>query len=150
MNDLVLEKNIEYLNQNGIRYSTVLLTENILRHCIFDATRPIRTFLKETSVHDYASQLNGVEHKVYINTHIITFARELLSKSSLYKSSKRGDERMWFGSAILKVARPNSTFAIFEHAGELYVINISEVDLESCCLSSLQNPIKHLLNALMD
>ncbi len=145
MNNGLKERNISFLNEKGIKYATVLLTENILSHSIFDANREIRHLLKESGLHDYSVQQNGVEHKVYINTHILTFMRDIPTKTSIYKAGTRGDNRMWFGSPIFEITKPNSTYVIFVYENELYVINISEIDIKACCTTSIDNPVKRFV-----
>ena len=48
-----LEKfNVDYLADQEIPFVAVMMTENILSHAIFDATRQIVTFLKQNAIHD--------------------------------------------------------------------------------------------------
>ena len=52
-----LEKfNVDYLADQEIPFVAVMMTENILSHAIFDATRQIVTFLKQNAIHDYSQQ----------------------------------------------------------------------------------------------
>ena len=46
------ESNILFLQNLGIPYATVRLTENILKHSIFDANSEIRSFLQSQDLHD--------------------------------------------------------------------------------------------------
>ncbi|WP_308591426.1 hypothetical protein [uncultured Prevotella sp.] len=144
-----IESSLNFLNGRGIQYATVLLTENILRHSIFDANKQIRELLKSTGLHDFGTQQKGVEHKVYVSTHILTFMRDIPSQTSLYKAGTRGDNRMWFGSKVFEVSKPDSVFAIFVYNCELYIINITTIDINACFTSSLKNPIKDFLNKIL-
>lgn len=141
-------QNEEFLKQKGIRFATVLMTDNILSHSIFDANRQIVKFLKEMGVHDYDAQEKGTEAKVVIDTHILTFKKEVISKSSLYKAGTRGDKRMWLGAEILPYVDDNQIVAIFVKDGELYVLNESKIDIELCYTTSLVNPIKDFVKGL--
>lgn len=138
-------QNEEFLEQKGIRFATILMTDNILSHSIFDANRQIVKLLKEMDVHDYDVQGKGSESKVMIATHILTFKEEVMSKSSLYKAGTRGDKRMWFGAEVLPYAEDGNIFAIIAHDGELYIFNESKIDVELCYTTSMTNPIKRFL-----
>lgn len=134
------QMNTEYLNKKGIQYVLVCLTQNILHHGIFDAKVALRELLRAKCVHDYDIQNPG--DKISIPTHILSFKKDVETSSSMYKAGSRGDARMWFGSEIYKVAKPDDIFAVVPHNGVIYVIPVSHVDLEYCCTTSLGNPIK--------
>ncbi len=143
------KQNEEYLTTLGIPFATVLLTDNILSHSIFDANRQIVKYLKEQGIHDFERQEKGQEAKVFITTHILTFQEEVLSKSSLYKAVSRGDKRMWFGAEILSYAEGDNIFSIIAKDKELFVINISKIDIELCFSISIENPIKKFLKSIL-
>ncbi|MBP5335108.1 MAG: hypothetical protein J6Y61_04890 [Bacteroidales bacterium] len=134
------EMNTEYLDKKGIQYVLVCLTQNILHHGIFDAKVALRELLQNTGVHDYSTQQPG--EKISIDTHILTFQKNIEASSSMYRAGTRGDARMWFGSEIYDVAQPNDIFAIIPQEGIIYVLPISHMDVEYCCSTSLQNPVK--------
>ena len=134
------QMNTEYLNKKGIQYVLICLTQNILRHGIFDAKVALRNLLKEKSVHDYSTQNPG--DRISIPTHILTFKKDIETSSSMYKAGTRGDARMWFGSEIYKVAKPDDIFAVIPKDGVLYVLPITHLDIEYCCTTSINNPIK--------
>jgi hypothetical protein len=134
------QMNTEYLDKKGVQYVLVCLTQNILRHGIFDAKVALRNLLKEKSVHDYSTQHPG--DRISIPTHILTFKKDIKTSSSMYKAGTRGDARMWFGSEIYKVAKPDDIFAVIPKDGVLYVLPITHLDIEYCCTTSINNPIK--------
>lgn len=138
------QMNTEYLDKKGIQYVLVCLTQNILHHGIFDAKVDLRELLQNKSVHDYSLQNPG--EKVSIKTHILTFKKDIEASSSMYRAGTRGDARMWFGSEIYDVAQPNDIFAIIPLEGEIYVLPITHIDIDFCCTTSIQNPIKKLIN----
>lgn len=137
------QMNTEYLTKKGIQYVLVCLTQNILHHGIFDAKVALRDLLREMSVHDYDTQNPG--DKISIPTHIYTFKEDITASSSMYKAGTRGDARMWFGSEIYKVTKPDDIFAVVPQNGVIYVLPLSHVDLEFCCTTSLNNPIKRFI-----
>lgn len=136
------QKNQNYLVGRGVRFEIVCLTANILKHSIFDAKMAIRTFLKEQGVHDFFNQANGQEAKQKVKTHILTFMRDIPTETSLYRAGSRGDCRMWFGSAILPVTEADDLYVITVVSQELYIVNVSKVDIETCCQTSFPSPIQ--------
>ncbi len=137
------EMNTEYLDKKGIQYVLVCLTQNILHHGIFDAKVALRDLLQNTGVHDYSTQHPG--EKVSINTRILTFKKAIEASSSMYRAGTRGDARMWFGSEIYDVAQPDDIFSVIPKDGVIYVLPITRIDLEYCCTTSIQNPIKSFI-----
>lgn len=132
--------NIEFLNRKGVKHAEILFTANILYHGIFDATRPIKNFLKESNVHDFDQQNPGEKKSVV--THLLTYNEEIVCQASLYRSVTRGDRRMWFGSDTYTIVEEDEVCSMFCLNNELFVINISTLDLEVCCNSVKSNPIK--------
>ena len=87
--------NVSFMEDKGLKFALVNLTENILDKGIFDATKQIATFLKESEIHDFSSQKPG--EKAQVPTHFLTFKENIDATSSLYRAGTRGDKRMWFG-----------------------------------------------------
>ncbi len=144
-----LEKQNEvFLKGKGVHFVKVQLTENILAHAIFDATQEINKFLREEGVHDFSQQANGQEAKQLVPTHLLTFKEVVEMKTSLYKASKRGDRRMWFGSEIFPYVEDDDIFVIMAYNNELYIANMSHLDLDYCYKTGYNNPIKSYLNSL--
>lgn len=142
------KKNIQFLQSNEVHFATVRMTPNILNHSIFDAKTEIRELLKEFCVHDFEAQQFGRNYKVFVKTHILTFKREILTETSLYRAETRGDERMWFGSAILPLANPNDVYVIIPYDKELYIVNVSQIDVAACVCTSISNPIRTIINLI--
>lgn len=142
-------QNEEFLANKGISFTTVMMTNNILSHSIFDANRQIVKYLKDQGLHDYALQKNGKDERVMIKTHILTFTEDVLSKSSLYKAGTRGDKRMWFGAAVLPYADDNDIFVIIAHEGEMYIVNESKIAIDLCYMTNIDNPIKVFLKSII-
>lgn len=136
-------QNESFLKGLGIRYAKVLMTENILSHHIFDASQSIERFLKEEHIHDFDSQNNG--EKKYITTHLLTFKEERIIHTSVYKAMKRGDKRMWFGAEILSITKPNDIYIMMAKDNELFVFNMTRIDIVVCYETTLDNPIKQFL-----
>ena len=135
--------NTEYLDKKGVQYVLICLTQNILRHGIFEAKVALQMLLKETNVHDYSTQQPG--EKVSITTHILTFKKKITTCSSMYRAGSRGDARMWFGSEIYSVAQPDDIFAVIPINGLIFVLPVTHIDIEFCCSTSIQNPVKSFI-----
>lgn len=140
-------QNEEFLKENNIHFAKVYMTENILSHHIFDASQSVDKFLREAKIHDYNSQING--EKTHIITHLLTFKRELMIKTSIYKATKRGDKRMWFGAEILPTTSPGDIYLMIAKKGELYILNMSHIDILFCYTTGLDNPIKQFFKELI-
>lgn len=136
-------QNESFLKEHEIRFAKVLLTENILSHHIFDASQSIERFLKEEHVHDFDSQNNG--DKKYITTHLLTFKEDRIIHTSVYKATKRGDKRMWFGAEILSITNPDDIYIMMAKDGELFILNMTRIDIALCYNTSMNNPIKRFL-----
>lgn len=132
--------NVAFMENKGLKFALVNLTENILNKGIFDATKQIVTFLKESEIHDFGSQKPG--EKVQVPTHFLTFKENVDAVSSLYRAGTRGDKRMWFGKETYEIVDDDDICAILADKNELVVINISKVDIEFCFRSSIPSPIK--------
>ena len=135
-------KNQNYLAGRGIQFEMVCMTANILKHSIFDAKMSMRAFLREYYVHDFYSQTNGQESKCMVKTHVLTFMRDIPTETSLYRAGTRGDCRMWFGSEIFPVTEVNDLYVVTAIDKELYIINITKIDIETCCQTSFPSPVQ--------
>lgn len=136
-------QNESFLKDRGIHFTKVLMTKNILSHHIFDATQTINKFLKDEGIHDFDSQ--GFGEKTYITTHLLTFKDEKKISTSVYKAAKRGDKRMWFGAEILSTTSPDDIYLMIAKAGELYILNMSRIDIMFCYTAGLDNPVKRFM-----
>ena len=145
MRDLteIENRNESFLKERNIYFAKVLMTENILSHHIFDATQSIDCFLKEEGIHDFDLQDCG--EKAFISVHLLTFKRDVIINTSVYKAAKRGDKRMWFGAEIIPVTLPDDIYLMIAKAGELYILNMSRIDIMSCCTTDIDNPIKRFM-----
>ncbi|SIS41240.1 DUF262 domain-containing protein [Neptunomonas antarctica] len=119
-----LEKT-EVLNQSGITYALLFLTDNGLKKSILDATVPIAQLLKSKHIHDYDSQSFGTEHKVMLPCIILSKSLREETTASLYRANGRGDTRFWPGRFHL-FASPEQVFALFVENSNIVVLNLSD------------------------
>jgi len=108
-------------------------TRTALNKSIMDATEPVRDYLLDNSLHDYASQGRGARnHGVKLDAIIATENEQIPTQASLYKPEAKptqdGDPRIWF-YGLQKHADPDDMLAIIAHDGALIVLNITQVDV---------------------
>lgn len=140
-------KNVKFLVDKQVDFTTIQITETGLKKSILDATAPVRAYFKEKNVHDYETQLQGPEHKLIIDTYILTEDAKYLTKTSLYRPvTKKGDPRLWVNKVRdVEFLHANDIFAIIAHRGILFVVNLTTVNIESICSSPIETPLKDLI-----
>lgn len=147
LTDQEIEK-IKILTENSIEICLIEPTQNGLIKSIMDATGSVRSFLKSKNIHDYYSQGQGQENKVIINAMLVTSSVFLPSSASLYRpNTKKGDPRIWF-KGLGQYSNANDILGIIENEGVLYVLNISQLDLESLINGDYNNPLKELIQEI--
>lgn len=141
--------NMEFLVNHNIKFTQVQITATGLKKSILDATTPMRTYFKENGIHDYEYQQQGPEHKVKITTHILSRFKDTLTHTSMYRPvTKDGDPRLWI-SGLNKFTEADDIHAIIAaNPHELFVINITRVNIENQCTTSIANPIQDLIHDL--
>lgn len=143
-------KNVEFLVDKQIDFTTIQITETGLKKSILDATAPVRAFFKEKNVHDYDLQPQGPEHKRMIDTYILDETAQYLTKTSLYRPvTKKGDPRLWVNKVRdVEFLRANDIFALIAHKGVLFAVNLSVIDIPKVCHSPIHTPLKDLVFAI--
>lgn len=140
-------KNVKFLVDKQVDFTTIQITETGLKKSILDATAPVRAFFKEKNVHDYEAQLQGPEHKRIIDTFILTETAQYRTKTSLYRPvTKTGDPRLWVNKVRdVEFLRANDIFALIAHSGTLYAVNLTNVNIVKVCDSPIDTPLKDLI-----
>lgn len=88
-------KNLEFLSQKSIEYTTVQITDTGFEKSILDATAPMRQYFKDCKMYDYGQQEKGPENKVSIHTVVLDEQSEYETTTSLYRpKTKNGDPRI--------------------------------------------------------
>lgn len=140
---------MEYLVNHNVKFTQVQITATGLKKSILDATTPMRTYLKENNVHNYELQSKGQEHKVTIPTHILTSFGIITTQTSFYRpETKDGDPRLWIYRLKETTEADDIHVIIAMNPSDLYVINITKIDIVKCCETSLENPIRDLVHTL--
>lgn len=142
---LVETNRIKLLTENSVEFTLIEPTSTGLRKSIMDATGPIRTFFKENLVHDYDQQNKGQAHKVIIESYFIDYFSVIPSKASLYRpTTKNGDPRLWFKN-LTSYSKPNDILAIITYNKELFLLNISQINIGELINSTVNNPLNELV-----
>lgn len=126
--DRLHENKIE-LTSKGIDFAVFEPTETGLKKSILDATQPVRSFFFINEFHDFESQGQGSDNKIIKKAFLLTPEESIETTVSLYRpNTKKGDPRMWF-SKLAKLAQPEDKVAICIYEGDLYLINLSNIEL---------------------
>lgn len=143
------EENLKNLVKFNVDYAIIQPTATALEKGIMDATFVVRNFLKEKKYHDYSSQGTGAKKNGVVKTSTIFFNdKEYLGiECSMYRpkaKGKGGDPRIWF-YGLHKLVKPNDTLALLILDERLYVINISEINLNSIIPGKDSNYLKDVI-----
>lgn len=139
---------IKILTENSVELCLIEPTETGLVKSIMDATGSVRNFLKSKKIHDFGLQNQGQESKVQITSKLIDTDKSVNSIASLYRpNTKNGDPRIWF-KGLGNYSKANDILGIIEFDGILYVLNITQIDLEKLLNSNIHNPLKELIEEI--
>lgn len=143
--------NMEYLVNHNVKFTQVQVTATGLKKSILDATTPMRTYFKEKNVHDYELQAQGPENKITKKTYILTGGKVIESTTSMYRPvTKEGDPRLWVYRLKETTEADDIHAIIAQNPDELYVINLTKVDIPRFCETDIENPIRDLVKGLSD
>lgn len=139
---------IKLLTEKSVELCLIEPTETGLKKSIMDATGSVRTYLKSKSIHDFALQKQGQEDKIFVNSTLISSFGIIPSTASLYRpNTKKGDPRIWF-KGLGSYAKSNDILGIIAFENELFVINITQLDLAKLLNDTNSNPLKDLVNEI--
>lgn len=139
---------IKLLTEKSVELCLIEPTETGLVKSIMDATGSVRTYLKSNSIHDYEFQKQGQENKIQIPSFLISSDNLISSVASLYRpNTKKGDPRIWF-KGLGNYANANDILGIFVFENELYVLNITQLDLHRLLAVNVSNPLSDLVNEI--
>ena len=119
------------MSVRGFDYTIIIPTANGLKKSVIDATASMRAFLAKNKLHDYASQKQGPDNKVFVPTYIVGKNGLFETNASLYRpKTKKGDPRIWF-SGLPAFCKPLDQIAMLTDGRHLYLINISDENSET-------------------
>ena len=143
--------NMEYLVNHNVKFTQVQITATGLKKSILDATTPMRTYFKENNVHDYELQAQGPENKVTKKTYILTGGKVIETTTSMYRPvTKEGDPRLWIYGLKDTTEADDIHAIIAQNPDELYVINLTKINIPRFCETDVENPIRDLVKGLSD
>jgi len=139
---------IKLLTEKSVELCLIEPTVTGLEKSIMDATGSVRTYLKANNIHDFELQRQGQESKIQITSFLISSDSLLNSVASLYRpNTKKGDPRIWF-KGLGSYSNPNDILGIVAFEGNLYVLNITQLDLRKLIESKISNPLQDLVNEI--
>lgn len=142
------QEKLKALTEKSVSVALLELTETGIKKSIMDATGPVRNYLLENGFHDYATQLQGPDHKVIVDASLISDYSVTSSSASLYRPvTKQGDPRIWFWGLKDFVA-PGDIIAIVGHDHKLFVFNITRLPVLALVQSQIFNPLKELVESI--
>jgi len=139
---------IKLLTEKSVELCLIEPTETGLKKSIMDATGSVRTYLQTKSIHDFALQKQGQDAKVFVKSTLISSFGIISSSASLYRPiTKNGDPRIWF-KGLGSYAVANDILGIIAFDNELFVINITQLDLAKLLDVASSNPLKELVDEI--
>ncbi|TAG11804.1 MAG: MvaI/BcnI restriction endonuclease family protein [Sphingobacteriia bacterium] len=139
---------IKLLTEKSVELCLIEPTGTGLEKSIMDATGSVRTYLKANNIHDFELQKQGQESKIQITSFLISSDSLVNSVTSLYRpNTKKGDPRIWF-KGLGSYSKSNDILGIIAFEGNLYVLNITQLDLHKLIESKISNPLQDLVNAI--
>ena len=141
---------IKLLTEKSVEICLIEPTETGLEKSIMDATGSVRTYLKSKDIHDYELQNQGPVSKIQITSFLLAPSELINSVASLYRpNTKKGDPRIWF-KGLGSYSKANDILGIIAFEGKLYVLNITQLDLQKLIESNNSNPLQELVNEISD
>ena len=139
---------IKLLTEKSVELCLIEPTETGLKKSIMDATGSVRTYLQTKAIHDFTQQKQGQDDKVLVKSTLISSFGIIPSSASLYRPiTKNGDPRIWF-KGLGNYAIANDILGIIAFDNELFVINITQLDLAKLLDDASSNPLKELVNEI--
>jgi hypothetical protein len=141
-------KRIKLLTEKSVELTLIEPTSTGLYKSILDATGPVRLYLKTQGIHDYELQEQGQDSKVLLKSYLVRPHNFSISNVSLYRPpTKKGDPRIWF-TGLREYANANDILAITVYKEKIYVINITQLDLEQLLRGNEYNILKELIDEI--
>lgn len=139
---------IKLLTEKSVELCLIEPTGTGLEKSIMDATGSVRTYLKANNIHNFETQKQGPESKIQILSFLISSDGLVNSVASLYRpNTKKGDPRIWF-KGLGFYSDANDILGIIAFESNLYVLNITQLDISKLLESKILNPLQDLVNEI--
>jgi len=120
---------IRLLGEIGVEAGYLSPTPTGLVKSIMDAHAPLRAYLRDKGLHDYALQDQGQEHKRSVDATIIGVTGTVVTTASIYRpNTKTGDPRIWV-HRLRPYVSPHDLIAVIVQNSGLLVLNISNPEM---------------------
>lgn len=141
-------KSAQFLVNKRIDFTTIQITQTGINKSTLDATAPVRTFFKEHGIHDFERQAQGQENKISKKTYVVREADMVETTTTMFRpTTKKGDPRIWI-YGFRKIAHPDDILAILEYDGIIYVIVLTQIDIEKIYNSSAASPLREVIDKI--
>ncbi len=147
-----IEEILPIFSEIGLDVSFLIPTQTAFNKGIMDATIPVRDFLTRNKLHDYETQVQGKEGKIFIPITYLFQNKVMESQASLYRpKTKKGDPRIWFYN-LKKYANPYDLLGLVTDEKQIYIINLSNREILSSLLlkKSIYNHLKNIYSNTQD
>lgn len=142
------QERLRILTENSISVALIEPTATGIKKSIMDATAPVRLFLKSNEIHDYELQGQGEDNKVILPAWFVSTGKISKTKASLYRPvTKKGDPRIWFYN-LGQYAVENDILALLIFEESVYVINLTQIQVEKLVGTTISNPVRDLINQI--
>lgn len=139
---------LKVLTENSISVALLEPTITGLTKSLMDATGPVRSYLADNKIHDFSSQRQGPENKVLIAAFLVENLSLIHTTASLYRPlSKDGDPRIWF-KRLSEYVEANDILGLLAFNNNLYVINLTRLNIEELLSSEFGNPLKEIIREI--
>jgi hypothetical protein len=134
-------ENLAVLNAAGIESVPLFLTPTGYEKSICDATDPMRAFFTKHGIHDYSTQGQGPENKIFKQVQFLSESGMRPMKISLYRPvTRRGDPRFWvYGWKDFIDADSVLSFFYDSDFDSLCIVNLSSVNPASPAVQNYLN-----------
>ena len=127
--DISISHTLSTFNAHNIEVALLVPTETGMNKSIMDATDTVRSYLRDSGAHDYATQQQGPDNKIIKRAYYVWPDRLVETSVSLYRpQTKKGDPRIWV-KGLTQYAQPYNLLGIIWHNEGLYVVNCSNADI---------------------
>lgn len=127
--DVPIEQFVLFFANTNVPVAFLVPTPTGYHKSIMDATAPVRQLLYDMHIHDYETQPQGQDYKVYVPTYLVTPEGLEETMTSLYRpETKQGDPRIWIYK-LQHYCVPDNLLALTVSDGCIYVYNLSNPEI---------------------
>lgn len=145
------KQNLKILTENSVSLTLIEPTKTGLEKGYMDATKPVRSYLEKSGLHNYNLQGTGAKENGVKLESVIHLGNSIKRvQASLYRpkaKGKGGDPRIWF-SLLHHLVNPNDILALICFDSKIHVLNLTQLSVDQLLESALINPLKELVQEI--